>query len=384
MSFPSLQLTDAGRQIIVKAISGQCAIVFTKFGVGNGDAPADVNALTDLVNLVKNISINDDPVVGDGCANLTGTLDNADLSAGIWWTEVGIYATDPDDGEVLYAYAHAGEYAEYIPAYSNQSYLRTTLNVTVIVGDAENVEAVIGEYAGYVTREDFEAHAEATNNPHSVTKEQIGLGNVPNVSTNNQTPTFAEASTLATIVSGETASTIFGKIKKAITSLISHINASNPHGITCSKIGAATSGHTHSASQITGGVLPITRGGTGVQSIASLRNLLNLNIQTLYATGTYTGTGAYGSASPNSLKFAHAPKFLIVMPETGTDARYEGFMALAGVTNLYTGGIANDVANTRSQIRFTWDGTTVSWYNTTSAADQQNTNGATYRYFALY
>lgn len=383
MSFPSLQLTDAGRQIIVKALSGDCAIVFTKFGVGNGDAPADVNALTDLENIVKSISINE-ITSGDGCANLTGTLDNANLEAGFWWKEVGIYATDPDDGEVLYAYAHAGEFAEYIPAYSNQSYLRTTLNVTVIVGDAENVDAVIGEYAGYVTTEAFAEHTGDTDNPHGVTKAQVGLGNVPNVATNDQTPTFSEATELATVNSGEKMSVIMGKIKKAIASLISHINASNPHNITYGKIGAAASGHTHNASYITSGVLPVARGGTGVSSIASLRNLLNLNIQTLYATGTYTGTGAYGSASPNSLTFAHAPKFLIVMPETGTDARYEGFMALAGVTNLYTGGIANDVSNTRSQIRFTWNGTTVSWYNTTSAADQQNTNGATYRYFALY
>lgn len=268
MSFPSLQLTDAGRQIIVKALSGDCAIVFTKFGVGNGDAPADVNALTDLENIVKSISINE-ITSGDGCANLTGTLDNANLEAGFWWKEVGIYATDPDDGEVLYAYAHAGEYAEYIPAYSSEAYLRTTLNVTVVVGDAEQVTAIISEYVGYATAEEFEEHKADNTNPHRVSAAQVGLGNVPNVATNDQTPTFTTADTLATINSGEKLSVIFGKIKRAITSLINHINASNPHSITCSKIGAAVSGHTHGVSDITSGVLPVNRGGTGQSDVGS-------------------------------------------------------------------------------------------------------------------
>lgn len=46
------------------------------------------------------------------------------------------------------------------------------------------------------------------------TKSQVGLGNVPNVTTNNQTPTFTQTSTRTNIVSGETLTTLFGKIMK--------------------------------------------------------------------------------------------------------------------------------------------------------------------------
>lgn len=47
-----------------------------------------------------------------------------------------------------------------------------------------------------------------------VTKSSVGLGNVPNVSTDDQTPTFTQASTRANIASGEKLSVIFGKIMK--------------------------------------------------------------------------------------------------------------------------------------------------------------------------
>ena len=66
------------------------------------------------------------------------------------------------------------------------------------------------------------SHVANKSNPHGVTKNQIGLGNVPNVATNDQTPTYTEASSLSSLVSGEKTSVAFGKIAKAVSTLISH------------------------------------------------------------------------------------------------------------------------------------------------------------------
>lgn len=82
----------------------------------------------------------------------------------------------------------------------------------------------------------------------SYSASEVGLGNVPNVATNDQTPTYTEASTLATLTSGEKLSVAFGKIKKAITDLISHIaNTSNPHAVTAEQAGAAPTSHASTA-----------------------------------------------------------------------------------------------------------------------------------------
>ena len=85
---------------------------------------------------------------------------------------------------------------------------------------------------------EHDTHAADKNNPHEVTKETIGLERVPNVTTNEQTPTYATASTAAELSSGEKLSVAFGKIAKAIKDLISHIaNNSNPHGVTKAQLG---------------------------------------------------------------------------------------------------------------------------------------------------
>ena len=48
----------------------------------------------------------------------------------------------------------------------------------------------------------------------NLSKTNVGLGNVPNVTTNNQTPTFSQASTRDNLVSGEKLSVLFSKIMK--------------------------------------------------------------------------------------------------------------------------------------------------------------------------
>jgi hypothetical protein len=70
------------------------------------------------------------------------------------------------------------------------------------------------DISGKANASDLNAHTNNNNNPHGVSKTQVGLGNVPNVATNDQTPTFSQASTRANIASGEKLSAIFGKIMK--------------------------------------------------------------------------------------------------------------------------------------------------------------------------
>ena len=63
----------------------------------------------------------------------------------------------------------------------------------------------------------------------NITKTHVALGNVPNVATNNQTPTYTAASANENLVSGEKLSVAMGKISRAITSLISHLADGTRH-----------------------------------------------------------------------------------------------------------------------------------------------------------
>ena len=104
-------------------------------------------------------------------------------------------------------------------------------------------------------------------------------------------------------------------------------------------------------------------------------------------TGSYTGTGQYGSEHPNTLSFPFAPKLLVVLSEsgnyfgpTGSDSIYNGWlMAVPGVTGAYLGSY-----NVNAAVRFDWSGNSVSWYTERPAPGAQcNAQNTVYHYFAI-
>ena len=106
-----------------------------------------------------------------------------------------------------------------------------------------DIAAVVREHNALAQDEealenDFNAFAARRDNPNQVTKAQVGLGNVPNVATNDQTPTFTKASAVSAITSGAKLSVTLGILAKDIEALITHINdRSNIHQVTKAQVG---------------------------------------------------------------------------------------------------------------------------------------------------
>lgn len=131
---------------------------------------------------------------------------------------------------------------------NNQTPTYTIASTLSALVSGETLSAAFPKIAKGIS--DLISHLANTSNPHSITKSQVGLGNVPNVATNDQTPTYSQASSLATLVSGEKLSVSMGKIMKAITDLISHLaNKSNPHGVTKSQVGLGSVDNTADANK---------------------------------------------------------------------------------------------------------------------------------------
>lgn len=330
MFFPSLILTNSGRALIVKALNGT-AINFTKFALGDGAAPEEPRDLKNLVHLAANMQINSIELSAN-CAVLESTYTNSGLKSKLVAREIGIFANDPDDGEILYAYANAGNEAAVVPPESGDMTVQETFHMVVAVGDAEQVTATLGEYSGYASKQDLKDHIDDHNNPHHVTAEQVGLGNVPNVTPTNQQPVFSNDYITKTdgsydvqnIASGEKLGNILRKIRTAIAAFIAHLSAKNPHKISAADISAAAMDHKHNADDVTSGTFPISRGGTGAQT--ATQALVNLSAMPT-SGGTFTG----------AVRFQQSTYF-------GTDnSYYVGSDGTANFRKVY-GAVYNDYA----------------------------------------
>ena len=264
------EIVNSGRSLLVRCLAGE-ALTFTCFKVGNGAlAPgADREALTDLINPVKTFSIstmttNDE----EHSITLSGSFSNTSGSSSWKFTELGIFAEGEDGEEMLYAYAYDPTNGSSLPVSTQAVAVENDVEIVIAIGDAENVTAIVTRDSMYASKDDFDDHLEDYTNPHRVTAEQIGLGNVENVAVDDMRPTYtAKTGALQRLASGERLKDAMAKIALAISTLISHINnLNNPHRVSCTQVGAAPTNHNHAATDINSGVLPVERGGTGAST----------------------------------------------------------------------------------------------------------------------
>lgn len=288
MGYLSPGLTNNGLEMVAEAMNGT-GFTFTKIALGNGTGPASSADATEMANTVMTVGLSSIEQE-DNYVVLSVRFDNSQLETGFYIKELGVFAEqDESETEQLYAYRYTASEADYIPAKDSGRITEIVMRIIVAIGEADNVSAVLIDADIYASKQDLSDHIHDYNNPHRVTKEQVGLGNVPNATPSNMTITFTRAATLANLTSGKTLSVLFGLVAKAVHDLIVHLQASNPHNLTPADIGASASGHKHSAADITSGTLPLSRGGTGVTSLVALRT--NVVRKITYASSTITAAG---------------------------------------------------------------------------------------------
>ena len=232
-------ITNAGIELLKNALSGG---TITVTEIKSGAGKVDVSALKSqtAVSSIKQSGTVQGVTKTNETIKIGVLFSNAGLSAGYSMTQLGIYAKGSTGSEVLFAISQSTTGKE-VPAESAMPSWSLVHNFYIKLNNDVTMTATV-DPEGYVTFETMQTalntHTGNKSNPHSVTKSQVGLGNVPNVVTNDQTPTYSDTTTLVTLSSGEKISIAFAKIKLAITTLINHLaNKSNPHGVTKSQVG---------------------------------------------------------------------------------------------------------------------------------------------------
>jgi hypothetical protein len=156
-NFGDLRLTVLGTVLQGKAQTGT-ELRFTRVAIGDGVLP-DGSSLEDLTALIHekmSVAINE-ILLNNDLATLTVAFSNGGLTSGFYIRELGIFANDPDAGEILYAVANAGVTPDYLPA-AGANIVEEIFEVVTTVGSATNVTAIIDNSLTFVTHQQFAAH----------------------------------------------------------------------------------------------------------------------------------------------------------------------------------------------------------------------------------
>lgn len=141
-------LTKQGLKLQAKVDAGN-AMQLTKCRLGSGmiGSGQQLEDLTELVAPVQTLPIASVTYSDDSHACIISAVtDNSTVTTGYYLREFGIYAKDPDDGEILYAVASDSE-PDFIPAKGTSTVISQEIGVALTFANAANVTAAVNTSA---------------------------------------------------------------------------------------------------------------------------------------------------------------------------------------------------------------------------------------------
>jgi hypothetical protein len=145
--FGSFVITANGQALMAKLIANQATCKFTSIKTSSTVYAQDqLAALTALTNIKQSCDISTISRINGSSVNIKGALNNTLLTTGYTVNSVGLYAIDPDAGEILYAVARATT-AGYMPPYNSITSSGILFDLVITVGNATNVTVTINPAA---------------------------------------------------------------------------------------------------------------------------------------------------------------------------------------------------------------------------------------------
>lgn len=385
--------------MLARASAGETlTLTGVKAGSGTVSSETAAKALTGLVS-VECDGTSSAPAVSGGQVSMIVEIRNdveGGLDTGFLLSEFGVFAKVGDDQPALLYYAAlGGDKAQQVLAYSEGLDVHRFPVAIAVTGE---IAVTLGYPAGaFVTQEELEAALAQLDMSGFVQK-------------------AGDTMTGPLVLPGDPTASLQAAPKQYVDSALADIT---PAGI-----GAAPASHTHAATDITSGVLPIANGGTGgIDAESALYNLItgpNTNMgmygitrsdklpvadvedgigrglpignladylneiekMARLQTGSYVGTGTYGSSNPCRLQLDFKPQLFILFGKSNSNASYRDMIiAIRGDAQLaftISHG-SNPSSPVSTGLIFSWASKYLTWYAST-LNNQLNASGVTYNW----
>lgn len=138
--FSKLVITNKGQALIAKMIAGKGNIDFTKICTSSTQYTENqLVGLTSLSNVKQTSLISKVTRTNEVAIKVEAAFTNTDLTAGYYMRTIGLYAVDPDIGEILYAVTIETSGNCYMPPYNGVTVSGAYVQLVTTVGNAESV-----------------------------------------------------------------------------------------------------------------------------------------------------------------------------------------------------------------------------------------------------
>lgn len=148
--FNKLTITNKGQALMSKIIAGSGNIEFTKVSASsNIYTESQILALTSLANVKQTVAISRITRINNVSVQIEAAMENSKLTSGYNMNSIGLYAKDPDDGEILYAVASVAtsDKGAYMPPFNGLTASGAYFKLTTTVSNSDNVSLKVDQAA---------------------------------------------------------------------------------------------------------------------------------------------------------------------------------------------------------------------------------------------
>lgn len=136
-----ITMTDVGATLQAKINAGLTTLKFTRVAIGSGNRTGDLGSATGLIKEELTLGINKITQNGN-TVTIELTISNTGVETGFKITEMGLFATDPDVGEVMYV-ALVDNNPDYMPAEGSSTVVQQEFQLQFTMSNTGNVSAII-------------------------------------------------------------------------------------------------------------------------------------------------------------------------------------------------------------------------------------------------
>lgn len=140
-SWNKITMTDVGATLQAKINAGLTTLKFTRVAIGSGTRTGSLNSATALINEQMTLGINKITQNGN-TVTLELTISNSGVKTGFKISELGLFATDPDDGEIMYV-AMTDDNPDYMPAEGGSTVVQQEFQLQFTMSNTGSVSATI-------------------------------------------------------------------------------------------------------------------------------------------------------------------------------------------------------------------------------------------------
>jgi len=147
-SFKNTVITDKGRSLMAKIVAGTATPQFTKIRTSDYQYPEATNfeSLTSMNNIKQEVDVASVTKLNVSTVNVSGAITNIGLASGYYVRNIGLYALDPIEGEILYSITPA-IIADWMPPTGGSAISSIMVDLETTVSNSDNVSLTVNPNA---------------------------------------------------------------------------------------------------------------------------------------------------------------------------------------------------------------------------------------------